>query len=148
MDHDTEDARRWLHLELAGVDDIEYDPTMLDPENDPVGARRSANERAALDGDIAAMYRLALAADERLELIAAEEWWSRAARRHDVGALFNLGVYAFNVQDFEAAGRWWGEAAMRGDERAAHNLTVLDRATGVRGLELQIKRYPRGEGLD
>ena len=148
MDHDTEDARRWLHLELAGVDEIEYDPTMLDPENDPDGARRSADERAALGGDIAAIYRLAFAADARLELIAAEEWWSRAARQHDVGALFNLGVYAFNVQDFEAAGRWWGEAAMRGDERAARNLTVLDRATGVRGLELQIKKYPQGEGLD
>lgn len=147
MDNDTEDARRWLHLELAGVDDIENAPSVFDPFNDPDGSRRAATERAAQGGDISAIYRLAFAADHQLELIAAEEWWSRAARRHDVGALFNLGVYAFNVHDFEAAGRWWGEAAMRGDERATHNLTVLDRAEGVRGLELQIKKYPRGEEL-
>lgn len=110
-----------LDLEVLG----EVEPELAGLDSDYL-------EREAIEGNLDAVYTLALTADAANRLLEAERWWAIAAEHRDPRALHNLGNYAFETGDLAAARSYWEQAADGGCLPAGNNLDALDRHTGGR----------------
>jgi localization factor PodJL len=106
----------------------------------PVGLGSNRLRAAAMNGDAAAQYEIAVRFADgrgvRQDLSAAARWFERAANQGLAPAQFRLGVFYERgtgvKKDRESARRLYSAAAEAGNARAMHNLGVLY-AEGVDG---------------
>jgi localization factor PodJL len=103
-------------------------------ENLPDGIGGPALRAAALKGDPAAAYEIAVRFAEGKGVASnyeeAAKWYSRAAQAGVVPAVFRLGaLYEKGLgvkKDADVARGYYLQAAARGNAKAMHNLAVLD----------------------